>query len=366
MKLQIIIILIVIVVIIGTSVYVSGGTNNKNLSDSPEVEYLDSEQTDKSDEFAKIVDYNYGSLTVNGLINGDKAGQSLEVKDIERNDSNIYVSLKSQDTDKIGATVITGYEYNLKLHNIKENDNIYLSYGNNEYHLNISQYKDRDMNVSINRVKSNRDGDNGLKYEIDNGQVKVYGQMTANTGGHSLVINRTNFNNGTLEIYPDLQPPAGIATQVITTYKYEISVDKTDKLKKIAVDNDGEMVEKRIDEISESMGNVTYKFEKKNESEHYMGEIVEKDGDSFVLEGEFRTGSSTCSYVGIDNFEVRNSTAEVKLSATKDRDMNSDCTEDISSSGYRLYINDNGKIRNIRINIDSRFEDKGEKDLNVR
>jgi hypothetical protein len=30
---------------------------------------LDSEQTDKSDEFAKIVDYNYGTLTVNGLVN---------------------------------------------------------------------------------------------------------------------------------------------------------------------------------------------------------------------------------------------------------------------------------------------------------
>ena len=80
--------------IIGASFYVSGGSNNSNnnSSDSPEVEYLNSKQTVESDEFAKIIDYEYGTLTIEGLMNGDKAGQELKVRDIERNNSNVYIS----------------------------------------------------------------------------------------------------------------------------------------------------------------------------------------------------------------------------------------------------------------------------------
>lgn len=253
----------------------------------------------------------------------------------------------------------------MKLYNIEKDDNIYVSYGNNEYVLNVSNYENKDMNVSIELVESNEATDNRLEYEMGNGEIKVYGQMTANTGGHSLTINRTNFEDGKLEIYPDLQPPAGVATQAITTYEYEISVNDTDELNTIAVDNNNKMIEKKVDNISDDLRNITYKF-KKQESEHYIGKVVEKDSESFVIEGEFMTGSSTCTYVELNEFEVDNNTVTVNLSATNDRDMKRQCTDDISSSGYKLEVNDDGKIEDVQINIDTRFEDRKEKDLNVR
>jgi len=127
---------------------VSGGDvedngNSDDLpADDPILENIEYSQVNENSEFAKITDYSNQTVTIEGQLTGSQTGKELIVENISRTDNEVNIKIKTvQYKDRIGATVLTGYNYELKIGNIYENETLNINHNavnENNYKLDLS------------------------------------------------------------------------------------------------------------------------------------------------------------------------------------------------------------------------------------
>lgn len=373
-------IVIVFSVFMVSSSPVDNSENEDSTDDKePVIENITSKQVRNTNEMSKVLSYNSDNLTIKGQITGDKAGQYVIVESLEKEGSTVNLTLETlnENNSGIGATVLTGYEYEIKLGGVSKNDTVnvkHKSVNNNTYKLSTNQTKDDKNipNVNIEESKnSNITEDSDIEFNRNiHGEIEIHSQITANTGGHYPKINSVELENGTLKIVPTLVEPDGLAPQVISEYKYKVTIENNSNFDSISIKNNGDYVNKTVSEIDENKNvpedDITYKFERYQDTEYKYGNVTNVTESGFIIEGHFLTGSSSCTYIDIKDFDVNsNKTATIDLLAVKNEDKQ-ECTDDINRSGYKINVTDNGYIENIHLNIDSYYEDTENVDLDVR
>lgn len=242
---------------------VDNSKNENNTSDKePVIENITSKQVRDTNEMSEILSYDTDNLTIKGQITGDKAGQSVIVESLEKNGSTVNLTLETlnENNSGIGATVLTGYEYEIKLGGVIDSDTVNIkhkSVNNNTYELSINDTKKNKKNipdVNIEKSKnSNITEDSDIEFNRNiNGEIEIYSQITANTGGHHLKIDSIELENRTLKIVPTLVEPDGLAPQVISEYKYKITIENNSNFDSISVENGG-YVNKSVSEIDKNI-----------------------------------------------------------------------------------------------------------------
>lgn len=143
-----IIIGVVAILIVVPLLMVSGGSVNENRNsedlpdDDPIMKNIEYNQVNQGDEYVNVTDYSNQTVTLKGQLTGSQAGKELVVENISRSNNTVNVKIKLvQYKDRIGATVLTGYNYELKIGNIYQNEKLNVEYNGvdkNSYNLSLS------------------------------------------------------------------------------------------------------------------------------------------------------------------------------------------------------------------------------------
>lgn len=143
-----IIIGVVAILIVVPVLMVSGGSVNENGNsedlpdDDPIMKNIEYNQVNQGNEYVNITDYSNQTVTLEGQLTGSQAGKELVVENISRSNNTVNVKIKLvQYKDRMGATVLTGYNYELKIGNIYQNEKLNVEHNGvdkNSYNLTLS------------------------------------------------------------------------------------------------------------------------------------------------------------------------------------------------------------------------------------
>lgn len=144
----------IVLIIIGVSIaftipilMVSGGnvdkSNNSNqTNDDPIIQDIEYNQVKKSEQYAKVVEYSEDKVTIKGQITGSQSGKDLVVESVSRTDNQLNIKIETvQHKSKMGATVLTGYNYEITIKNVYENETIHLEHNgvnNDNYRMDVN------------------------------------------------------------------------------------------------------------------------------------------------------------------------------------------------------------------------------------
>lgn len=226
--------------------------------------------------------------------------------------------------------------------------------------MSVASYNEPPQ-VNVNTTDEyNTSGDNLFRVEKNDSETHVYGKITGDTGGQNVVIESVEVEDGVVVVDIGLQESDGIATQVITEYPYKLELANPEQYRTLRIEHNGK--EKKVINLDSE---VAYNLERQSvELNHNKSIKIESSSDKrTVLSGTFYTGSSSCSRVALDRFELVNNSLMINLSPGEiDRQI---CTADIAKKPYRLTIQHYSLADTAEININQSYGDDIQRTINL-
>lgn len=224
------------------------------------------------EEDAEVVSVDGDKVGINGNIVGKTGGQEVvaEKKNYQDGKLTIDVRTENREDEEAYIQVLTGYEYNLTVDNLGENDIIIVNHKDGrEFKLNVN----RTNNIEQNSDDVEDEGNKGevvnsdtvgpvtaevTNYEssgsneqneninaedivVDGGDniVRVTGSMVGSTGGQTPIVDSIDTEDNTVTVGFTLESTDGFATQVITTYEYSATIESVEDYERIVVNQKG-------------------------------------------------------------------------------------------------------------------------------
>lgn len=135
-----ILLLIPVLMVHGNDVERSANSDNQS-DDDPIIQDIEYEQVKQGKEYANVTNYSNQTVTIEGQLTGSQTGKEIIVENVSRIDDKVNIEIETvQYEDRIGATVLTGYKYQLKLDNIYQNETLNIQQSGinkNNYELNL-------------------------------------------------------------------------------------------------------------------------------------------------------------------------------------------------------------------------------------
>lgn len=339
--------------------------NGNQADDEPEVtglELLDADASE-TDKYKTITKQDDGSYKVEGRIVGSMGGGDVVVKSVESDSGTVKVNLGVEQSG-VGTTVLTGYEYEMNVVNVGDRELSVI-------HGDEASVEDPTPEPSAELIDTSADSSttterSSVSFGEDEATVK--GVIVGNTGGQEVFIENVENKDGKTYLEVDLEETDGFATQVITGYKYEIDVSNPEDT--IVVQHGGKTVGNYEEESSNEDVDIInedyqYDFYEDEGDADEVAELVESNQDSFVIEGSFVTGSSTCSEASLDDINLNDGKMKVNLSPETNTPITGACTDDISPSSYRLEVEFATDIDTVVVEAEQEFEDDVKKRIDL-
>lgn len=369
--------IVVVSVVVGLVAYSSQSTGEE-----PEVQELVSMDNHSlnEDELVRVTGYDDDEVTIVGSSPGEFTKESVRL--VENGGDQVYVQIESGNQNDGVAKQDGGKAYKMKISGVDQEDEIVVDYGGGETvtlrsgNQSDETTENEGLDYKMELISSTAASpSNQHSVNVREDTVLINGSIVGNTGGQNPVVQYSSLEDGTLKVEVGLQKPDGFATQVISEYQYELqfrnlseTVENVKVLHNSSYDeNDLRVPEKGDPPQEEDSEDIKYDFESVDSVDTTkVVEVVDENEDTFVLEGTFLTGSSTCTEAGLDFVELNGESIRVGLSPTstegpsirtpREGEMTL-CTDDISPSSYRLKVNHGGVASNLSVNVEQEFEE---------
>lgn len=325
--------------------------------------------SDKFSEKAEIMSRSEDSITVNGRILAEQAGEDVVIDNYEHEDGVLTVDLDTvaPDDDRFYPQIVQYISYGLDIKsdqvNLSDSDLVVKHINGEQYNLGMEEPSEKNPTAEIDEQEANAQlGQEYADVSMTDEVATIRGVIVGNTGGQTVYINSVEVRGGNTYVDVSLESADGFATQVITGYRYKATVKHP--IGDVVVLHDSEEVDGRtpIDILDPDRGTgeriVDSNFVTTPSKQDTIGKIVEDTGRNIVLEGSFLTGSSTCSEAGLSSLEYDSGVLRIELEPNV-IDSEGLCTEDIAPSGYRLDLELDNRPDRIDINtVQNNFENK--------
>lgn len=345
-----------------------GVTPDSNPEDEePEVEDLEIVATDASEteEYTNITTEEDGTYTVKGRIVGSMGGGEVVVESVNADSETVTVELAVENSG-IGITVITGYEYSMSVQNVG-NRELTVVHGDNKSEDSPVKQPEEDPTAELTDVSSSASTTTETSsVNFNEDKAVINGVIVGNTGGQTVVINGVDSRDGTTYVDVGLEEPDGFATQVITGYKYSIEVSNPSDT--VAVQHNGETVgnyERGGGNPDVIESDYEYNFYEGEGDSDDVASLVGNEDDSFVIEGSFVTGSSSCSQASLDSIKAEDGVMTVNLSPVSNTPISGVCTEDLAPSSYRLEVESVENIDSVVVRAEQKFQENLMKEIDL-
>lgn len=339
---------------------VSPGNGGEDVPKVKSLQVLDSDSSE-TERYKNITREDNGTYSVKGRIVGSMGGGEVVVESVGSDSESVEVHLKVESSG-IGTTVITGYEYSMKVKGVDDRE---LSVVHDSSSSVDNSFKESNGEPTAELIGSSSSSTTTETSSVsfDANKTLVEGVIVGNTGGQEVVVNGVENRDGMTYLNIGLEVSDGFATQVITGYSYDVEVSNSADT--VVVQHDGETVgnyERNGDTTVESYD---YDFHEGVGSSTVVAELVEENGGSFAIEGSFVTGSSSCNEASLSSVNVEDGIMTVNLSFVSNPPISGGCTEDLGSSNYRLEVNSADGIQTVVVEADQKVFDTVRKQIDL-
>lgn len=290
-------------------------------------------------------------VVVTGNIVGSTSGQSPVIEGYQLDGDVLKMDIGLESSSQFGATVVTGYQYSAEIQGVNVD----------RVEVNHEAIDDVDSS-NTSKVELENKGSSGQKNDLarvkwSEDKATVTGSIVGNTGGQEVTVVDSYQEGESYVVVLDTELASGgdnvVVPQVITSYGYELDVTGEDDL--TVEHKGGETYSFTRDEQGERE---EFRYEFSNEgSADEVAELEDSTGSSFVVEGSFITGSSTCSETSLDSIERSGDTLNVELSPVSNAPVFGYCTDDIGPSPYTLRVEYEGSLERVNFDVTQEFED---------
>lgn len=285
-------------------------------------------------------------VVVTGNIVGSTSGQTPVIEGYQIEGDVLKLNIGLESSSQFGATVVTGYQYTAEIQGVSVD----------RVEVNHEGIDDVGSTEPVSKVELENTGSSGqtndlarVKWSED--EATVTGSIVGNTGGQEVVVVDSYEQGDSYVVVLDTEVASEgdnvVVPQVITSYGYELDITGEDKL--TIEHKGGEKYEFTRDEQGERE---EFQYEFSNEgSADEVAELVDSTESSFVVEGSFTTGSSTCSEASLDSIERSGDTLNVELSPVSNVPIFGSCTEDLAPSPYTLRVDYEGSLDKVNFDV---------------
>lgn len=338
---------------------VSPGNGGQDVPEVKSLQVLDSDSSETK-TYKNITRENNGTYSVKGRIVGSTGGGEVVVESVGSGSESVEVHLKVESSG-IGTTVITGYEYSMKVNGVDDRE---LSVVHDSSSVeNSFKESNGEPSAELTGSSSSSTTTETSSVSFDGNKTLVEGVIVGNTGGQEVVVNSVENRDGMTYLNIGLEGSDGFATQVITGYSYDVEVSNSADT--VVVQHDGKTVGNYERNADTAVGRYDYDFYEGVGSSTAVAELVEENGGSFAIEGSFVTGSSNCNEASLSSVDVEDGMMTVNLSFVSNPPISGGCTEDLGSSNYRLEVNSADGIQTVVVEADQKVFDTVRKQIDL-
>lgn len=224
------------------------------------------------EEDSEVVSIDGDEVEIRGNIVGETRGQKVvaEKSNYEGGNLTINVRTENRGNEDSYIQVLTGYEYDLTVGNLEEDDMILVNHEDGrEFKLNVDHTNNTEQesdnvedagnseevvnsdtvgpvtaevtNYESSASNEQNESINAEDIVVDGGDniVRVTGSMVGNTGGQEPIVDSIDTEDNTVTVEFGLESPDGFATQVITAYEYSATVESVGNYERIVVNQKG-------------------------------------------------------------------------------------------------------------------------------